>query len=62
MYRPWVLQLNLHFLIVNAFFLMASFRDPGTVKKHESVKFEKIIEKVNPEHLCPTCEIMFTLD
>ena len=32
-FAPWVLQLNIHFLIVNVFFFLASFRDPGRVTK-----------------------------
>lgn len=55
--------MNVQFLVVNIFFLLASFKNPGTVNKPSSeLSFDKIVEKYDANGLCPTCETIFTND
>lgn len=58
----YVKYLNLLFLITNIFFLMASFRDPGYVAKTPNLKFYKLVERCEPNSLCPNCETVYTRD
>lgn len=62
-YQPfsdWLFWLNLHFLFTNIFFLMASFKNPGYIDKDPELSFEKLVERIDPDGLCPTCETVFT--
>mgnify|MGYP002631698728 CR=1 FL=1 len=61
-FRKWVLHLNIHFIIVNIFFLLAAFKKPGIVKPHGELKFEKLVERLDPNGLCPNCETIYTRD
>ena len=36
--------------------------DPGSVPKKKGVEFEKLVEKCDPNGLCPSCETIFTRD
>ena len=54
--------MNVHFTIVNVFFLLASFKDPGYVHSNPNIKFEKLVEEFDANSLCPTCETMYTFD
>lgn len=56
------LGLNIHFIVVNVLFLMASFMDPGRVKSEKNLKFQKLVEKCDPNGLCPSCETVYTRD
>jgi len=57
-----VFYLNLQFFFVNSFFLLASFLNPGTVKKNQELQFCKLVEKQDPQGLCPTCSTIYTRD
>lgn len=61
-FRDWVLQMNIHFVVVNVFFLMASFKNPGYVESVKGLKFETLVEHVDPLNLCPNCEVHYTTD
>ena len=50
------------FILVNYTFLQASFRDPGHVKKDENLRFDKLVERCDPNALCPNCETLYTID
>lgn len=54
--------MNLHFVIVNILFLMASFKNPGYVESTKGLKFETLVEHVDPLNLCPNCEVHYTTD
>lgn len=58
----WTFQLNFHFLMVNIFFLLASFKDPGYVKSTKNLSFVKLVEMEDPRSLCPNCETHYTMD
>ena len=60
-FHVYVLPLNIHFTFVNIMFILASFMNPGTVDKKQ-VSFDKLVEKCDPNGLCPNCETMFTRD
>jgi len=40
------------------FFTIAVFRDPGYLSNNTNVPFLKLVEKFDPNILCPTCEIL----
>ena len=62
-FHNFQLYYNIHFLIVNVCFLMASCMDPGYSKSpKEKLHFEKLVETLNPDGLCPTCETVFKSD
>jgi hypothetical protein len=50
------------FLMVNFFFYRAAFSDPGHIKSIPDVDFEKLVEKLDPNCLCPNCETSYTTD
>jgi hypothetical protein len=56
------LGINIHFVIVNILFLMASFMNPGRVESENDLKFMKLVEKCDPNGLCPSCETVYTRD
>lgn len=41
---------------------MAAFMNPGTVDKAEGLEFSKLVEKSDPNTLCPHCETSYTKD
>ena len=61
-FSEWTFQVNLHFVFVNVFFLLAAFKDPGYAQSSEDIKFEKLVEKFDPNSLCPNCETMYSND
>jgi len=61
-FKDWVFHLNVHFLIVNILFFRAAFLDPGKVQSHTTLAFEKLVEKIDPNALCPNCETIYTKD
>jgi palmitoyltransferase len=61
-FRYWVLPINLFWLFVNTCFVLAAYTNPGVVVKEEGLSFEKLVEKCDPNGLCPTCEVLFTSD
>lgn len=50
------------FIIVNIFFLRAAFKNPGIVRKITDLHFEKLVEKYDPQGLCPNCETIYSKD
>ena len=55
--------MNIHFVVVNIFFIFAAYKNPGNVDKPSSkLSFDKLVEKSHPNSLCPTCETNFTSD
>ena len=52
--------LYIHMLLCNIFFLWASFADPGIIKGTKGLTFSRLIDKYDPQGLCPTCETIFS--
>lgn len=57
-----VLPINILFTVINVCFLKAAFMNPGRVESNKSVSFDKIVERQDPNSLCPSCETIFTDD
>ena len=58
----WVLTVNISFVFINACFLRAAFADPGHVQPTPNLDFVKLVEKCDPNSLCPNCETSYTRD
>jgi len=58
----WVLTVNISFVFINACFLRAAFADPGHVRPTPNLDFVKLVEKCDPNSLCPNCETSYTRD
>ena len=61
-YHWLVLPANILFVVIQLFFFTASTMNAGTVEKKKGVEFEKLVEKCDPNGLCPSCETIFTRD
>lgn len=48
------------FVTVNVLFTLTKLKDPGYLKKAENVPFIRLVEKLNPNELCPKCELTCT--
>ena len=46
------------FITSMVFFTIAVFRNPGYLDNNTNVPFLKLVEKFDPNILCPTCEIL----
>ena len=58
----WTYLFNIMFLIINYSYCRASFGNPGYIKSVPNLQFEKLVEKMDPNALCPNCETAYTLD
>ena len=58
----WIFIYATHtfFVLSTVFFVIAWLKDPGYLKKDEEIPFLSIIEKFDPNHLCPECEVIRT--
>ena len=61
-FKDYILINNVHFIVVNVLFFMAAFMNPGIVEKTEELDFSKLVEKSDPNTLCPHCETSYTKD
>mmetsp|Transcript_16093 Transcript_16093/g.11608 ORF Transcript_16093/g.11608 Transcript_16093/m.11608 type:complete len:237 (+) Transcript_16093:1048-1758(+) len=50
------------FCLTNLCFLGSWVRNPGFLQKSDKVSFVKLVEKFDPNMLCPTCEVICTVD
>ena len=50
------------FILTNIFFFVAALREPGHLKGTSTVPFLKLVEKFDPNILCPSCEILCGAD
>lgn len=59
---PIFMQYSVHvsFILSNILFLLSWLRDPGYLHHDESIDFFQIIERFDPNHLCPECEVIRT--
>eukprot|EP00347_Sterkiella_histriomuscorum_P014181 403361851 len=48
------------FCMANIFFLVTWRTDPGYLQKSQKVSFLRLVEKFDPNMLCPTCEVICT--
>jgi palmitoyltransferase len=48
------------FWLAVGIFLVLWNSDPGYIKKDKSLNFTELLEKFDPNHLCPECEIIRT--
>ena len=48
------------FVIVNVFFTLTWRSNPGYLTSSEKISFLKLVEKFDPNMLCPTCEVICT--
>ena len=46
------------FVVANSYFVWASYRDPGFVKKSDKISFLKMNQYFEPTYLCPSCEVL----
>ena len=58
--NEWVITLLSVTLLTNLFFVITWFADPGYLRKSPKVSFLKLVEKFDPNMLCPTCEVICT--
>lgn len=56
----WVLIIISWFSLTNLFFFLSWLRNPGHLIKSNKVSFLKLVEKFDPNMLCPTCEVICT--
>lgn len=54
--------MNIFFVVINYSYCRAAFMNPGYVKSVPKLKFEKLVEKMDPNALCPNCETTYTSD
>lgn len=54
----WTLIMTSFFFFVNTFFCLCWLRNPGYLQKSQKVRFLKLVEKFDPNMLCPTCEVI----
>lgn len=52
--------LILMFVLTNIFFVVTWKRNPGYLEKSKKVSFVRMVEKFDPNMLCPTCEVICT--
>lgn len=50
------------YILANIFFVLSSIRNPGFLEKSSKVGFLKLVEKFDPNILCPTCEVICTTE
>ena len=50
------------FILSNINFILCVRKDPGYLVKTNKVSFLKLVEKYDPNTLCPTCEVICTAD
>jgi Fe2+ or Zn2+ uptake regulation protein len=43
------------FVFVKILFIATKLKDPGYLKKANNVPFIRLVEKLNPNELCPKC-------
>ncbi len=55
-----IYSVHVAFALSNILFMMAWLRDPGYLRKDKSIDFFQIIERFDPNHLCPECEVIRT--
>ena len=48
------------FVLVKFLFIATKLKDPGYLKKATNVPFLRLVEKLNPNELCPKCELTCT--
>ena len=53
-----VMTLMMLFGISNFFFMVTWKKNPGYIEKSKKVSFLRLIEKLDPNTLCPTCEVV----
>ena len=56
----WISALVFTFIITFIFFILSWTTDPGYLKKSERVSFLTLVERFDPNTLCPTCGIVCT--
>lgn len=55
--KSYAQPLVVHLILTNVFFFVASYSDPGYVKKSERISFLKLNQYFDPAFICPTCEV-----
>jgi hypothetical protein len=58
----WFILISIFFVLVNIFFCLSWLRNPGYLTKPTKVSFLKMVEKFDPNLLCPTCEVICTTE
>lgn len=56
------MTMNIFFVVINYSYCKAAFSNPGYVKSVPKLHFEKLVEKMDPNALCPNCETTYTSD
>jgi palmitoyltransferase len=60
--QEWVVTLLVLFGLTNFFFTITWLKDPGYLRKSEQVSFLRLVEKFDPNMLCPSCEVICTTE
>lgn len=55
-----VYKTHVMFFLSMITFLFCWMKDPGYLKKDPDIDFSKLIERFDPNHLCPECEVIRT--
>lgn len=50
------------FALSNGLFVIASFKDPGHIKRSPKLSFLKLNKYFDPSYICPKCEVLRTPD
>lgn len=58
--KYFVYSIHFSFILSYALFFFSWLRDPGYLKKDESIDFFDIVDKFDANHLCPECEVIRT--
>lgn len=56
----WVIFILALFLGSTIFWLLATFIDPGYMRKHPKLQFLTLVERFDSSCLCPKCKVIWT--
>ena len=56
----WIISTSIVFVITLIFWAIATFRDPGYLKKSDKIEFITLVERYEPGWLCPKCNVIRT--
>ena len=58
----WFPILSTLFLFSQVFFVLTVIKQPGFLSGKSKIPFIRLVEKFEPNDLCPACEILLTAD
>ena len=60
--QDWVFAIVTLSIVTNMLFLATYLRDPGYLKPSPKLSFLRLVEKFDPNMLCPGCEVICTAE